>query len=969
MNRLPAPAGLLIDRDKPVDFQFEGARYVGYTGDCIASALAANDVRVLSRSFKYHRPRGILGMAGQDANTLVQVADEPNVRADRYPIRPGLTVNAQNVFGSLRFDCAAVLGAFSRFLPVGFYYKAFFKPRGAWRYWEPVIRRMAGLGKIRITARHQAFDKCYAFTDVAVIGGGPSGLEAALAAAAAGAQVMLIDREPVLGGALNYTRSTVDAAHSAAVRAAMLAAVNEQPSITTLSNTACTGWFADNWLALMTPERLVKLRAKTVVIATGVIEQPLVFRNNDLPGVMQSTAAQRLIRLYGVKPGEQAVIATANNDGYGVALDLADAGIDVCVADLRLAPAHGDLVDAVRSRAIAILPGYAVTEAVAGPGKRSVSAALLARIQHDGSAPGATMSLPCDLICMAPGYSPAAQLVCHSGGSLSYDSTVSAMRIETLPGNGQYAVAAGSVNGVYEQDAVRTDGHYAGELAAHKAGIVATAPPTPPVQTDGESPNYAWPIYTHKNHREFVDFDEDLQIKDITDSVSAGYASIELVKRYSTVGMGPSQGRHSAVNTLRLVTRDTGAPLHGSRITTQRPPFEPESIAQLAGRGFQPVRRTAMHHRHVELGAQMMPAGAWLRPAYYAPRERRNAAIQTEARAVRENVALIDVGTLGKLEVRGPDAAELLERVYTFGYAKQPEGRSRYVLMTDQAGAIVDDGVACRLNQQHFYVTTTTGGSDSVFRTMLRWNAEWRLNVDIANLTGAYAAVNLAGPRSRQILQRLCDDIALGADDFPYLAVREGHVAGIPARLFRVGFVGELGYEIHMPASYGEALWDELVSAGAEFSIRPFGVEAQRILRLEKGHIIVGQDTDGLTIPQEAGMAWAIAKKKPFFLGKPALDVHAERALTRQLVGFTLSATARLPQECNLTLRNGDIAGRVTSIAHSPARGSAIGLAYVAPEQTAIGSLFDIKLSDGELLQAQVTALPFYDPDNKRQEM
>ncbi|MGQ0658521.1 MAG: aminomethyltransferase family protein, partial [Chromatiales bacterium] len=336
--------------------------------------------------------------------------------------------------------------------------------------------------------------------------------------------------------------------------------------------------------------------------------------------------------------------------------------------------------------------------------------------------------------------------------------------------------------------------------------------------------------------------------------------------------------------------------------------------------------------------------------------------------AVRENLGLIDVSTLGKLEIRGPDAAELLNRIYTFAYVKQPVGRSRYVLMTDSTGAIADDGVACRMGEQHFYVTATTGGVDAVYRSMMRWNAEWRLTVDIANVTAACAAVNLAGPLSREVLRKICDDIDLSAPAFPYMGVREGHIAGIPARLMRVGFVGELGYEIHVPASQGEALWDALMSAGNAAGIRAFGVEAQRVLRLEKGHIIIGQDTDGLTFPQEAEMGWAIAQAKPFYVGKRAIDVQAARPLTRRLVGFTLPADAPLPEECNLTLRGDDIVGRVTSVASSPTLRKAVGLAYVAPDQTAPGTLFEIKLSNGAIVHGEVVTVPFYDPDNKRQE-
>ena len=365
----------------------------------------------------------------------------------------------------------------------------------------------------------------------------------------------------------------------------------------------------------------------------------------------------------------------------------------------------------------------------------------------------------------------------------------------------------------------------------------------------------------------------------------------------------------------------------------------------------------------------MMPAGAWWRPAYYGNPEEREDSIRQEALAVRNGVGLIDVSTLGGLEVRGPDAAEFLNRVYTFAYTKQPVGRSRYVLMTDRTGAIVDDGVACRLHENHFYVTATTGGVDAVYRQMLWWNAQWRLEVDVANVTAAYAGINIAGPHARAVLAPLCD-LDLGPDAFPYMGVRTGTVAGVPARLLRVGFVGELGYEIHVPSSCGEAVWDALMAAGAEHGIRPFGVEAQRLLRLEKGHIIVGQDSDGLTHPYEADMAWAIGRKKPFFVGGRSIEIQMKRGLARKLVGFTLvDPNAPIPEECHLVVRGKEIPGRVTSCSYSPTLQKVIGLAYVAPDQAEIGSEFDIKVDGGRLVKAVVVPLPFYDPDNRRQAM
>ena len=412
-----------------------------------------------------------------------------------------------------------------------------------------------------------------------------------------------------------------------------------------------------------------------------------------------------------------------------------------------------------------------------------------------------------------------------------------------------------------------------------------------------------------------------------------GYDDIQLVKRYSTAGLGPSQGRHANLNTIRIVARATGKSIESIGTTTFRPPLVPEKFAALAGRGFEPVRHTAMHHRHVEAGAQMMLAGLWMRPAYYGAKDDAARSIEREVRAVREGVGMIDVSTLGGLDVRGPDAAAFIERMYTWAYEKQQIGRARYALMTDQTGVVIDDGVAARLHERHYYVTATTGAVDQVYRQMTWFNAQWKMDVDVANVTAAYAGINLAGPQARAVIEKLASDIDFSAAAFPYMAARVGQLAGIPVRILRVGFVGELGYEIHCPSGIGEALWDRLMEAGKPFGIVPFGVEAQRILRLEKGHIIVGQDTDGLTHPAEANMEWALGKKKPFYVGKRAVDMQMAKGVTRKLAGFALiDAAAPSPKECHLVIRDGDIAGRVTSVTRSPTLGKVVGLAYLPPD-------------------------------------
>ena len=967
--RLAEPYGLYLDRSQPITFQFDGKTYTGFKGDTIASALMANGVKIISRSFKYHRPRGVLSMAGQDGNTLVQIGDEPNVRADVRSIEEGMTVTAQNVIGSLKNDYGRILDACSHFLPVGFYYKAFYKPKGAWKFWEPIIRRLAGLGKINVQATPEQSDKQYRFADVAVIGAGPAGLAAAFQSAGLGAEVILIDDNPYLGGSLNYARFRPNYDQVSSLRETLVKNVQSHPRITILCNATCTGWFDDNWLAVITENRLIKLRANSVVAATGSFEQPAVFRHNDLPGVMLGSAAQRLIRLYGVKPGHSTVVLTSNDDGYGVALDLIEAGIPVnMVVDMRANETNTDLVSAVKQQGIQVLSGYTVTETIPGSGMRSIKGVHVDKIIGEGKVAGNSQIIHCDLLCMSVGYTPAAQLLCHSGARLDYDEADAMLKFKdgSLSDN---AVIAGSVNAVFDLDAVVEDGTCAGHAAARLAGYEARSLDVSPDRKNSSAQNHPWPIFSHAKGKEFVDFDEDLQIKDIQRAVAEGYDDLELVKRYSTVVMGPSQGRQSALNNLRIATKAAKKSIQGLTITTQRPPFYPEPIQLLAGQSFQPLRRTAIHHRHIELGAQMTPAGLWHRPAYYGSPEKRQHIIEQEALAVRNNAGLIDVSTLGKLEIRGSDAAEFMNRMYTFAYVKQPVNRLRYVLMTDETGAIIDDGIAARFSQQHFYVTTTTAGVDNVYRTMLRWNAQWCLDVDITNVTSAYAAISLAGPYSRAVLQKFVTDVDLSVNGFKYSEVRCGHVMGIPARFLRVGFVGELGWEIHVPSSQGEALWDGLLEEGGQYGCIPVGIEAQRLLRLEKAHIIVGQDTDGLTIPHEANMAWAIADKKPFFIGKRAIDVLAGKELNRKLVGFSLPVDSPLPEECNLTLRGNKITGRITSVASSPALGKIIGLAYVATDKTEAGSSFDIKLSSGECISATVVTTPFYDPANQRQEL
>ncbi|MFJ4385374.1 2Fe-2S iron-sulfur cluster-binding protein [Pseudomonas sp. NPDC089408] len=963
-TRLPAPMGLLIDRERPLHFQFDGQACAGFAGDSIASALLGNGRWLLSRSFKYHRPRGPLSMAGQDANTLVQLPEEPNVLADMEPARDGQLVKGQNFSGSLTHDRDAYLGKFSRFMPVGFYYRSFYKPKGMWKVWEPLIRKKAGLGMLALGFKPQYYDKAYLFVDVAVIGAGPAGLRAALDAANAGAKVLLIEQQPVLGGSLTYARFDIAGTRAASLRQELLAAVEGHPNIQVLLQATCNGWFTDNYLPVIQHKRLYKVRASRCLVAAGSFDQPVVFRNNDLPGVMLTSAAQRLMKLYAVKPGQRAVILTGHDDGYLAALDLQEQGVAVAaVVDMRAAPADAALAAELKRRDIPVHLGSTVYEALHEAGMRHVSGVDIRPITGQGKVGPHGLRMACDLLCMSAGYMPVYQLLCQAGGKLTYDVNRDEFAISNLPAG---LDVAGSVNGRHALANVLAD-------AARGAGEAVTAlglaTPGLPVFSAEPRVNFPWPIFPHPKGKDFVDFDEDLQVRDIVNATRSGYRDVQLVKRFSTVGMGPSQGRHSALPTARLVAHATGRSISETGVTTARPPFQAEKLAHVAGRAFDPYRQTPMHRRHLQAGAKMMPAGIWQRPAYYGKPEDRERCMQEEARHVREKVGLIDVSTLGGLDLRGPDAAELLERLYTFGFAKLAIGRTRYALMTNEHGVVIDDGVCARLGEQHFYVSATTSGVDRIYQQMLKWNAQWRLDVDITNVTAALGAVNLAGPLSRQVLAKVCDDVDLSAEAFPYLGVRLGKVAGITARILRVGFVGELSYEIHVPARHAERLWDALMQAGAGLGIRPFGVETQRLLRLEKGHVIISQDTDGMTHPAEIDMQWAIGRKKPFFVGKRSIEILEAQPLKRKLVGFTLPKGSPQPLEGHLVLDGPDISGNVTSCEYSQTLGQIIGLAYAGAHQAIPGMHIPIRVEGGVMVNAKVVTLPFHDPANLRQEL
>ncbi len=955
MYRLEPHAAEWIDRQQPLKFEFEGRSYQGYAGDTISAALAAAGVTYLARSFKYHRPRGILSFANADSNVLLQVDGVPNVRGDVTPLRDGMRIAAINTFGGLAGDRARILDRLGAFLPVGFYYKAFHSRRYFPR-WERMFRRLTGLGVVPLDAPRQATPKRYGFCDVLVIGAGPSGLAAAAAAAQAGAKVALVEQSLRCGGS---------GAHSPAM-ATLMEKVQQDARITVLTGTEASAYYADHWIALTDPLRLTKMRARAVVLATGVIEQPAVFRNNDLPGVMLASAAVALLTRHRVAPGRRVVIVTANREGYEACQTLGAHGVEVAaLLDWRAAEDPAALADAdlLAGAAVRIIRGHAPYQALpndAGGVGGLEYAPVDAALRVDARA---VQRLDCDAVLMSVGFAAASQLLSHAGGKTRFAPELQQFVPDECPPG---TFTAGRLNGVFDFDARVADGARGGSLAAAHAGFgTATAPPVP---RSSRCPTHPFPVVDHPKGRNFVDFDEDLQVKDLENAVQEGFDSSELLKRYSTVGMGPSQGKHSHMNALRVLARARSLGVAELGLTTARPMFHPVPLKLLAGRSFHAERHTPIDADHAALGAVWMPAGNWRRPEYYAVSgETRAASIAAEVRAVRTAVGLIDVGTLGKIEVYGPQAGLFLDRVYTGRFSDLRVGMTRYGLMIDESGVIIDDGVVARLREDVYYFTTTTGGSATVFRELLRLNALWGLDCVLVNVTGHRAGFNFAGPLSRDLLQPLTD-VDLGEVSFPYLAVREGHLAGVPVRLMRVGFVGELGYEIHMAAGDALQVWRALIAAGQGAGLRPFGVEAQRVLRLEKGHLIVGQDTDGLTDPFEANAMWAVSMKKPYFVGQRSLKILQARGPRQVLVGFEVLDPARMPRECHLVIEQGEIAGRVTSIVRSETLGKALGLAMVVPALAARGGDITIRGDGGELLAARIVPTPFYDPKGLRQE-
>lgn len=955
-DRLAAPAGRELRRDESIAFRFDGRPHTGLGGDTIASALAADGVEVLSRSFKYHRPRAVLCAAGRCPNCLVEVDGEPNVRGCVTPIAAGMTVRSQNAWPTLRRDLLGLTDVFDRFFPIGFYYKTFIRPRRFWPLYEMVLRRIAGLGRIDIRARPDFGQrKRHAHTEVAVIGGGPAGCLAALAAAAAGADVVLVDDGAALGGHLRTRTRPVTGDERIAglpgteVATRLAELVAAEPRIEHLASATAIGIYDGGLVGVVAGSTFTRLRARRIVLATGAAERPALFDANDRPGIMLASGILRLAHLHGVRAGRTAIVVTDDDHGWRQAAELSAVGIRVtALVDSRDAPPEPPEAAALRDAGAEVIVGATVIRA---EGRSRVRALRVA------GADGTERRLEADLVAMATRPEPVVTLAAQAGLALAFEERLA----EWIPVAGSAdVVATGAITGLVDDDLTAAGAILAGGLAAGRADSAAGAAHDARVAAAFAAlPD---PAETHlpSGRKPFVCLCEDVTTKELAQGVAEGFASLETLKRYSTVTMGPCQGKQCHGNAAKVTAALRGVPRAVTGLTTYRPPVQPVPLAVLAGPHLNPVRRTALHDRHDALGANWMDMGDWKRPLDYGD-------VAAECRVVHEAVGLIDVSTLGKLDVRGRDAGEFLDWLHPNRFSDLKVGRIRYRAMTDDAGIILDDGTVARLGEERYLVTTGTGSLDAVDGWLRWWLAASDRRVDVTNVTARYAAMNLAGPRAREVLAGLTD-LDVSAEGLRYLDAREGLVAGVPTVVLRIGFVGELAYELHAPADRAAHLWDALMAAGAPHGIRPFGVEAQRVLRLEKQHAIVGQDTDALSDPRGAAMGWLIKADRPDFIGRDAIAALAERGPRDVLTGFEMIGTA-VPAEGSAIVRDGRPIGRVTSSKWSPTLGKAIGLAWLPAADAVEDQAITVRLGagrEGSTAAAVVRTAPFYDPAGER---
>ena len=966
-----AASGGSVDRNRTVRFSFDGRSYEGYAGDTLASALLANGVRLLARSFKYHRPRGLFAIGPEEPNALVTLRQggrrEPNIPATMVEIHDGLVAESQNRWPSLGLDVMGVNDLLSSVLVAGFYYKTFMWPASFWQpVYERIIRKSAGMGIAPDQPDPDRYERAHAFCDVLVIGAGPAGLAAARKAGETGARVLLVEQMAWLGGnAANAGAAVPDAD-----------AIAGMGNVTVMTRTTAFGQYDGNCFALVErvadhlpvpPEgqprqRYWTVRARRVVFATGALERPLVFRNNDLPGVMLASAAQGYAKRFAARPGRRAVVFTNNDSAYRAAFDLAGSGVEIALlVDAREAPPPG-LAAEVRAAGIEILAGHAVARA---RGRQKLKSVEVARLSADGSAllpPGRRIA--CDLLAISGGWSPVVHLMSHKGGRPTYDADLQAFLPGGLIGPDQEAV-----------------GGCAGDWSDEAPSRALWRVPQP----DGGM------------GKAFIDYQHDVSTKDIELAHREGYVSVEHLKRYTMLGMATDQGKTANIAGLALMAEARGLSIPDVGTTTFRPPYTPVALGAMAGgeigRSFVPERFSPMQDWHEEQGAVMVEAGLWMRPRYY-PKDGEDihAAYRREAREVRARVGIVDVTSLGKIDVQGPDAGEFLDRVYANTFSTLQVGRARYGVMLRDDGIVFDDGTTSRISENHYFITTTTANAGPVMAHMeLLLQTAWpELRVHVTSVSDQWAGIAVAGPKSRELLASLGTDIDMSDVALPFMGVREGMLDGAPVRVFRISFSGELAYEIYTTSDHGDALWRRVWEAGRSFNVVPYGTEAMAALRIEKGHV-AGPELDGKTTMEDLGLGRMASTKKHYvgsvLMNRPAL-LEADRPRLVGLIPVDRSRNLKagaLMRETPFHLHDrpvrdvgsfeeltadpdaAGVLGHITSVSYSPALGHYVGLALVADGNARKGRrLFACHAVKGENIEVEVVSPHFVDPDGER---
>ncbi len=995
MSTRIARHGRLIDRATRIEFTFNGKPMRGFAGDTLASALLANDQMMIGRSFKYHRPRGLVASGAEEPNALVGLGAgtrfEPNQRATTTELFAGLEACSQNHWPSLEYDIGVLNNYLSRFLPAGFYYKMFMYPRAFWKHvYEPFIRKSAGLGQAPTTSDADTYEHFHAFTDILVIGGGISGLQAALSAARSGAKILLLEQTSFWGGRAPVDGGSVGGIPVEIFVDNLVSELQSMPNVTMRLRCMGAGIYdhgyalgyerlTDHAPARAGPRhRLWRIRARQIVTATGAIERPLSFAGNDVPGVMLASAMRDYVVNYAVSPGQRLIVVTNNDDAYRTAICLHRAGINV----LRILDARrtggGALMQEAHALGIRIDPGRAIA-GVSG-GKRVAKVNICAQ---DGSG-GALEEVACDGVAMSGGWSPVVHLWSHCGGKLIWDAANAHFRPDpSRPPTGAdgqgFVIAAGSANGHLDLASVLSDADAAGKAAAKAAGYKPKRSAAPRGETSDAAPMA--PVWLMPRQaraglqaQSWLDFQNDVKVTDVQLAAREGYESVEHTKRYTTLGMATDHGKLSNINGLATLANALNEDIPSVGTTTFRPPYTPISMGAIGGVArdalFQPVRRTPIHAWHAANGATWEPVGHWHRAyAFPRPGETTHDAVMREVKNTRQHVGLLDASTLGKLIVKGPDAGKFLDMMYTGMMSSLKPGRCRYGLMCSENGFLIDDGVVARLDDDTFLCHTTTGGAEPIHAHMEEWlqTEWWHWQVHVVNLTEQYAQVAVVGPNARKLLEKL-GGMDLSPEALPFMAWADGEIGGFKVRVLRISFSGELSFEIAVRASEAGAFWPVLMAAGQEFSVMPYGTEALHVMRAEKGFIMIGDETDGTVIPQDLGLTWAISKKKADYIGKRA---QARAAMTDpdrwRLVGLETTDGAVLPDGAYALGEGVNVngqritQGRVTSTYHSPTlnRGIAMGLVLRGPDR--MGEVLEFPGTDGKSYSARIVDPVFYD--------